>query len=107
VAERLVPGSVRQSYIDNLVQTVQCGLSVRPEDAEHSPKRGGGLIAIPRCVGNAERGRRYAKVEFIACGRPVILGVDGQAREILEKAQGDICVEPENTTVLTAAIANL
>ena len=27
-------------------------------------------------------------LEFMACGRPVILGVDGQAREILEKLEG-------------------
>ena len=38
---------------------------------------------------------------------PVILGVDGQAREILEKAQGGIFVEPENATALVAAIAKL
>jgi glycosyltransferase involved in cell wall biosynthesis len=107
VAERLVAGSVGQSDIDNLVQTVPCGLSFRPEDTEHSRKRGGGLIAIPRCASNAKRGRCYAKVEFMACGRPVILGVNCQAREILEKAQGGICVESENATALTAAIANL
>ena len=77
------------------------------EDAEHSHKRGGGLITIPRCATDAERGRRYAEVEFMACGKPMIPGVDRQAREILEKAQGGICVEPENATALTAAIANL
>jgi hypothetical protein len=57
-------------------------------DAERSRKRGGSLIAIPRCTSDAECGRRHAEVEFMACGKPVILGVHGQAREILEKAQG-------------------
>jgi glycosyltransferase involved in cell wall biosynthesis len=35
----------------------------------------------------------------------LILCVDGQAREILSKAQGGICVDPENATALVAAIA--
>jgi glycosyltransferase involved in cell wall biosynthesis len=46
-------------------------------------------------------------LEFMACGKTVILGVDGQAREILEKAQGGIFVEPESATALVAAIARL
>ncbi len=46
-------------------------------------------------------------LEFMACGRPVILGVDGQAREILEKAQAGIFIEPGNATALVGAIKNL
>ena len=46
-------------------------------------------------------------LEFMACGRPVILGVDGQAREIVEHAQAGIFVEPENPAALTQAIARL
>jgi colanic acid biosynthesis glycosyl transferase WcaI len=46
-------------------------------------------------------------LEFMACGRPVILGVDGQAREILEKAQAGIFIEPENSTAIVEAIKNL
>jgi glycosyltransferase involved in cell wall biosynthesis len=46
-------------------------------------------------------------LEFMACGRPVILGVDGQAREVLEKAQGGVFIEPENATALVGAITNL
>ena len=30
-------------------------------------------------------------LEFMACARPVILGVDGQARAILEEADGGAC----------------
>jgi glycosyltransferase involved in cell wall biosynthesis len=46
-------------------------------------------------------------LEFMAGCRPVILGVDGQAREILEKAQAGIFIEPENVTELVAAIKKL
>jgi glycosyltransferase involved in cell wall biosynthesis len=46
-------------------------------------------------------------LEFMACARPVILGVDGQARKIVEDAQAGIFVEPENTATLTAALTRL
>ncbi|MCU1301684.1 MAG: hypothetical protein JWQ87_1968 [Candidatus Sulfotelmatobacter sp.] len=43
-------------------------------------------------------------LEFMSCGRPVILGVDGQARQILEEARGGLVIEPENSEALTNAI---
>jgi glycosyltransferase involved in cell wall biosynthesis len=46
-------------------------------------------------------------LEFMACGRPVILGVEGQAREILEKAQAGVFIEPENSSELVKAIEGL
>jgi colanic acid biosynthesis glycosyl transferase WcaI len=46
-------------------------------------------------------------LEFMAGGRPVILGVDGQAREILEKSQAGIFIEPEDSTALVEAITHL
>ncbi len=46
-------------------------------------------------------------LEFMSCARPVILGVDGQAREILEDAQAGIVIEPENAADLVAAIQQL
>jgi glycosyltransferase involved in cell wall biosynthesis len=46
-------------------------------------------------------------LEFMSCARPVILGVDGQAREILEAAAAGIFVEPENVTALVEAIRKL
>jgi glycosyltransferase involved in cell wall biosynthesis len=46
-------------------------------------------------------------LEFMSCACPVILGVDGQAREILEVANAGIFVEPENTTALVEAISHL
>jgi putative colanic acid biosynthesis glycosyltransferase WcaI len=46
-------------------------------------------------------------LEFMACQRPVILGVDGQARQLLEQAGGGIFVEPENVDALVGAITRL
>lgn len=46
-------------------------------------------------------------LEFMACARPVILGVDGQARQILERAEAGLFVEPENATALIGAIRYL
>lgn len=42
-------------------------------------------------------------LEFMACGRPIILGVEGQAQAIVEEARAGICIEPENATALLAA----
>ncbi len=46
-------------------------------------------------------------LEFMAGGRPVILGVEGQAKEILDAAGGGISVEPENVKDLAAAVLKL
>ena len=40
----------------------------------------------------------------MSCARPVILGVDGQARAILEQARAGISIEPENVDALANAI---
>lgn len=46
-------------------------------------------------------------LEFMACERPLIIGVEGQAREIMEAAQAGIAIEPENSQALAAAINQL
>ena len=46
-------------------------------------------------------------LEFMACGRPVILGVDGQSRQVLDEAQAGVFVEPENQVALVQAIKHL
>lgn len=46
-------------------------------------------------------------LEFMSCGRPVIVGVDGQSRQIVEEAQAGIAVEPENSEALAQAIMQL
>jgi glycosyltransferase involved in cell wall biosynthesis len=46
-------------------------------------------------------------LEFMSCERPVILGVDGQARSILEEAGGGLVIEPENSAALVNAVRSL
>ncbi len=46
-------------------------------------------------------------LEFMSCARPVILGVEGQARQILEQADAGICIEPENPAELAQAVLRL
>src|ERR1700686_4353198 len=46
-------------------------------------------------------------LEYMACERPVILAVDGQARSIVEAAGAGVFVEPENSQDLVQAILGL
>jgi len=46
-------------------------------------------------------------LEFMSCARPVILGVDGQARKIMDQAGAGVYVEPENVAALVQVIARL
>ena len=46
-------------------------------------------------------------LEFMSCGSPVILGVDGQAREIVDEVGAGIVIEPENPEALMEAIERL
>lgn len=46
-------------------------------------------------------------LEFMACGCPVVLSVDGQARKVLEEARAGLFVEPENPDAIAQAIVDL
>ena len=46
-------------------------------------------------------------LEFMSCARPVILGVEGQARQIVEQAGAGLAIEPENAGQLAQAIEQL
>jgi glycosyltransferase involved in cell wall biosynthesis len=46
-------------------------------------------------------------LEYMSCGCPLILGVDGQARHILDAANSGIFVEPENCEALVNGISLL
>jgi glycosyltransferase involved in cell wall biosynthesis len=46
-------------------------------------------------------------LEFMSCARPVILGVDGQARQIVEAADAGVVIEPENAGALAQAVRQL
>jgi len=45
--------------------------------------------------------------ELLACGVPVVLGVDGEARSILERSGGGVFVEPEDPRALAEALRRL
>lgn len=46
-------------------------------------------------------------LEFMSCGRPIILGVNGQAQRLLESSRSGIHIEPENPDALCDAILQL
>ena len=46
-------------------------------------------------------------LEYMACERPVIVAVDGQARQIIEEAGAGVFVEPENSQDMVKAILDL
>jgi colanic acid biosynthesis glycosyl transferase WcaI len=46
-------------------------------------------------------------LEYMACERPVIVAVDGQARQIIEEAEAGVFVEPENHSALAKTIVDL
>jgi colanic acid biosynthesis glycosyl transferase WcaI len=46
-------------------------------------------------------------LEFMSCARPVILGVEGQAQEILEDARAGLAIPPEDPSALVSAVQAL
>jgi glycosyltransferase involved in cell wall biosynthesis len=46
-------------------------------------------------------------LEFMSCARPVILGVDGHARKIMEQANAGLFITPEDPAALAEAIIQL
>ena len=46
-------------------------------------------------------------LEYMACERPVIVAVDGQARQIIEEAGAGVFVEPENSQDMVKEILDL
>jgi len=46
-------------------------------------------------------------LEFMSCGRPVILAVRGQSERLLERSGGGLCIEPDNPQALCSAIVRL
>ncbi|MGH9528745.1 MAG: glycosyltransferase family 4 protein [Terriglobales bacterium] len=46
-------------------------------------------------------------LEFMACARPVILGVEGQARKIVDESQAGVFIRPESADDLSEAVVRL
>ena len=70
-----------------------------------------GFLALADvALAHLKRRRLYRTVlpskmfEAMAMERPVILGVEGSAAEVLERAGGGICIEPENAVELLDAL---
>ncbi len=42
-----------------------------------------------------------------ACGCPVVLSIDGEARQVLERAEGGVFVEPEDPELMAQALSQL
>ena len=42
--------------------------------------------------------------DYMACGKPIIIGIDGAARELIEKAQCGVFAEPENPERIKDAV---
>jgi len=45
--------------------------------------------------------------DYMAAGRPTLLGIDGVIRELIERAQGGIFIPPGNASALAAAVLKL
>ena len=46
-------------------------------------------------------------LEFMSCARPIILGVDGHARKVMEQANAGIFITPQDPTALVEAVIRL
>ena len=46
-------------------------------------------------------------LEFMSCARPVILGVEGHARKVMEQANAGIFIRPEDPVALVDAVMRL
>jgi colanic acid biosynthesis glycosyl transferase WcaI len=71
------------------------------------------ILASDACLVPLTRSELFKTVipskmlEFMSCARPVILGVEGQAKTILDQAGAGICFTPENATELARAVIYL
>ncbi|HID92498.1 MAG TPA: glycosyltransferase WbuB, partial [bacterium (Candidatus Stahlbacteria)] len=45
--------------------------------------------------------------DYMACAKPIIIAIDGVARELIERAKAGIYVEPENVTEFVNAVLKL
>jgi colanic acid biosynthesis glycosyl transferase WcaI len=46
-------------------------------------------------------------LEFMSCGRPVVLAVEGQASDVVKEAGAGICIAPEDPAAMVEAIRQL
>jgi glycosyltransferase involved in cell wall biosynthesis len=100
---------------DLVVQTKQCKLTnvtfLEAQSHDRMPLvlAGADVCLVPlRKLPLFESALPSKMYEIMACERPIILGVEGEARKIAEKeAQSAIAIEPENADALVTAILYL
>jgi colanic acid biosynthesis glycosyl transferase WcaI len=90
------------------------GLSnVRFVDQQPREKIPAYICASDACLVLLKRAELFKTVlptkmlEFMSCARPVILGVDGHARRVMEQANAGIFITPEDPAALAEAVMRL
>ncbi|HXM23194.1 MAG TPA: glycosyltransferase family 4 protein [Terriglobales bacterium] len=87
--------------------------NVRFVDQQPREKIPGYISASDACLVLLKRNELFKTVlptkmlEFMSCARPVILGVDGHARTVMEQANGGIFIQPEDSAELAEAVIRL
>jgi colanic acid biosynthesis glycosyl transferase WcaI len=87
--------------------------NVRFVDQQPREKIPGYITASDACLVLLKRTGIFKTVlptkmlEFMSCARPVILGVDGHARNVIEKANAGIFIQPEDSAELAEAVVRL
>lgn len=66
------------------------------------------LCLVPLKKNDLFKGALPTKMfDYWACGKPILLSVDGEAREELEGAKGGVFVEPENSSLMAKTILDV
>ena len=100
---RQLEEDVRRYKLDNIVFT-----GILPRDSVPDY-----LASVDACLVHLKRTGLFRSVlpskmfEAAAMERPVVLGVEGDAAELLTDASAGICIEPENAEQLVAAMLEL
>ncbi len=96
-------GKAREANLDNVVFTGRVPRDTVP----------GILAASDACLIHLRRKKLFRTVlpskifEAAAMAKPIILGVEGSAAEIVRNAGAGICIEPENPAQLACAVKTL
>ena len=83
-------------------------LSAQPKEKMPAFYAAADVCAVPLRKREAFRYNIPSKMfEIMACAKPIVLGVEGQAKQLLEAADAGIAVEPENAQAFAEAIRTL
>jgi putative colanic acid biosynthesis glycosyltransferase WcaI len=94
---------VRERRIENVTLLAQQPRASLPEFYRASD-----LCLVPLRRNELFRSVLPSKMfEIMGCGRPILLGVEGEARELLQESGAGLAVQPESATALRDAIMRL